>query len=771
MNYIHAHATARVKLMVCCCLALVMAAAPLCYVAPPELQPTEQGMAPAPSPVVTDLDLANDDLIARMLTPRAQIRLGPGLANTEALMRRASNQSLSYTVRSVWSGIVEYLFPPHGVFRRGDLLVRVYDPALLSELERARRQMDSENVHPLTIATMRARQAESEAVDPQAARPHAAAPTPAATAAVSSRAAAAAPATAPVATRPAAAVRLVQVPQFDFEANSSEQDQLREQARLAGTAVPAAIDECRAALKELNAAQDKLAQRHRLLEQGALAKQALLPSEERMSAARAAYSEAEAQLAEAQEGYDRIAERIHALEAEAEKAHAEVQAAREENARRAEAAAKRSVPAPARQITPPAPRTPIALETRGTRSAEAPADTPERTASDPAATGERDPGVRVYRITEEMRDLTAPRWEELPADAAGVISEVLAPEGSTVKQGDELLRVANLQIARLTTCVPAQNLAEFRIGRSVTVEFEEYPDAIFGGWISDISLDAGTDQAEIGLMVVCRTGRFADDPYLALRWMTLESGIGQDKGETASLEPVLRAPHSATADSRLAQIFPTIGPGDAFVKRATEATLPLDDHFTGRLELQPMECLPDAGQEPAEGARRLAALSEWRRTYVDGMTTAVLDGGTCISYPAEGEVSDAIRLMLEARVHHRPNLCAATMREALGWGLGDAHQWATRLPKVGYVARKDGLPRPGDILVWPFTYGSGRSQHIGFAVRQGRKLMLLSNLTGTLGTTEVLDGYIAFYRPDDQPAAEAELADAAVPASVAETRR
>ncbi len=729
-------------------------------------------VAGPPSPIVTNLDATNDDLIARMLTPRARIRLGPGLANTEALMRRASNQSLSYTVRSLWSGIVEYLFPPHGVFRRGDMLARVYDPELLSELERARRQMDAESVHPLTIATMRARRTigaeppEDQAEEAAAA----AAATPARPAATPARPAVTAPRPAAPA-RSTTPVRLVEVPDFDFEANRAEQDQLREQAQLAGTAVPAAIDECREALKELNSAQEELAQRHRLLEQGALAEQALQPSEERVAKARAAYSVAEAELTEAQAGYDRIADRIHALEAEAEKAHAAIQAAREENARRAEAAAKRTSTPPARETAQPVARAPIAVERRTAPADAAPTNERGRTASGTETADGRDPGVRVYRITEEMRDLTAPRWEDLPAEAAGVISEVLAPEGSTVKQGDELLRVANLQLARLTTRVALNNLSEFRIGRSVTVEFEEYPDAVFGGWVSEIDLDAGTDEAEVDLLVVCRTGRFADDPYLALRWMTLESGIGRDKGEAAALEPVLGTPRSAAADVRLAQIFPTIGPGDAFVKRAAEATMPVDDHFTGRLQLQPMERLGDMAEQQADGAKHLEALAEWRKTYVDGMTTAVLDNGTCISYPSEGEVSNAIRLMLEARVHHRPNLCAATMREALGWGLGDAHQWATRLPKVGYVAREDGLPRPGDILVWPFTYGSGRSQHIGFAVRQGRKLMLLSNLTGSLGTTEVLDGYIAFYRPEDQPVAADEVADAAPATPAADARR
>ena len=103
--------------------------------------------------------------------------------------------------------------------------------------------------------------------------------------------------------------------------------------------------------------------------------------------------------------------------------------------------------------------------------------------------------------------------------------------------------------------------------------------------------------------------------------------------------------------------------------------------------------------------------------------------------------------MLRGEVSHIPDRCAGSMREALGWGLGDAHVWAYDLPRVGYAARPAGLARPGDILVWPFTYGPRSSQHIGFAVQQNGRLMLLSNLSGNLGTTEILPGFIAFYRP------------------------
>jgi hypothetical protein len=111
--------------------------------------------------------------------------------------------------------------------------------------------------------------------------------------------------------------------------------------------------------------------------------------------------------------------------------------------------------------------------------------------------------------------------------------------------------------------------------------------------------------------------------------------------------------------------------------------------------------------------------------------------------------------MATAQVTHVPDRCARTMREALGWGLGDAAVWMNRLPERGYKPRQDGLARPGDILVWPFTYGPRRSQHIGVAVSQAGKLMLLSNLGGTLGTTELLGGYVAFYKPAEPKVAKA----------------
>ncbi len=742
MNYSIADLISRV-VATACCLAALLAVAPA-HAAMPDSTPAE-------APSVAEREAAYDQLLSRMFTPEAEIRLGPGRADTRQIMRRASRPSLSYTISSLWAGIVEYVFPPHGLFRRSDLIARVYDPELLSDLEHARERMGAEDVAPLTIAAPSPpppqeseAEAPAERSDIQDPPPEAAdAPPPASSLSHGRPEASAGEAPAEEAASP-----LPEIPDFDFEANGRRQDELREQAQLVASAIPEALEQCAAAREKLDVAREELASRHRLLEQGALAREALRPAEERVAKARAACDRAEARLAEAQEGYERISGRIAALQEEAEAAHEAIQMARAARAEQAAATSRQQAPPTAESQAPLQEPPEIALEPRG----DAETDGRDDQTAEPSSTeGEVEPddaeAVRVYHITDQMRDIAAERWEEVAAEAPGAVSEVLAPEGSVVEAGDDLLRVANLQLARVTATVPADHLPDFQVGRSVTITFQDYPDVVFGGWVEDVAPVAGTDEASVSLMVVSRGGRFAHDPYLALRWMTLEAGVGADKVEARSLQPALRAPRSARTDVHLARMFPTIAPSEAWEQRVTKPRVPVEDRFTGRLQVQPMDRLVDAGAYEADGGGRLAELCEWRETFIDGMTTTMLEDGTCISYPADGDVSDAVRMMLEGNVSHRRNLCAATMREALGWGLGDAHQWATRLPRRGYVPREDGLPRPGDILVWPFTYGPSHSEHIGFAVRQGRKLMLLSNLAGRLGTTEILGGYIAFYRP------------------------
>ncbi len=122
--------------------------------------------------------------------------------------------------------------------------------------------------------------------------------------------------------------------------------------------------------------------------------------------------------------------------------------------------------------------------------------------------------------------------------------------------------------------------------------------------------------------------------------------------------------------------------------------------------------------------------------------------GTSLIFPAKAETAGAIRRMARGEVSSVPDYCARTMREALGWGLGDAHDW-TALPSRGYNQRPAGTPaQPGDIVVWPFTYGSRNSQHIGVAVKTDAGMRLLSNLSGDLGLTPLSGGYRAYWRSE-----------------------
>jgi len=214
----------------------------------------------------------------------------------------------------------------------------------------------------------------------------------------------------------------------------------------------------------------------------------------------------------------------------------------------------------------------------------------------------------------------------------------------------------------------------------------------------------------------------------------------------------------ATVYQMLPLVPPQIGPGQDTVAQVK------DREYVGVVRMGEMGGDSATAHSTPENASRLAKLRSWRDSFTAGMQTGIF-GNLALTYPRDAEVSRAIERLASGSVSHIPNMCAGTMHEALGWGLGDAAQWLTRLPERGYMPRKDGLARPGDILVWPFTYGPRRNQHIGVAVNQGGKLMLLSNLSGTLGTSELLGGYVAFYRPK----AKANVLAAAKPATAKAT--
>lgn len=128
------------------------------------------------------------------------------------------------------------------------------------------------------------------------------------------------------------------------------------------------------------------------------------------------------------------------------------------------------------------------------------------------------------------------------------------------------------------------------------------------------------------------------------------------------------------------------------------------------------------------------------------LSSRYASSGPVLTYPAEAATSNAIRLMATRQVSTGYNRCAATVRQAMGFGLGDAHEWV-RLSQRGFTRRPKGEPaQPGDIVVWPFTFGSRRSQHIGIAVGTSGGTKLLSNMEGTMKVTRMAPGYAAFYR-------------------------
>lgn len=134
-------------------------------------------------------------------------------------------------------------------------------------------------------------------------------------------------------------------------------------------------------------------------------------------------------------------------------------------------------------------------------------------------------------------------------------------------------------------------------------------------------------------------------------------------------------------------------------------------------------------------------------TYLLGKTG---QPGPKITFPASAATAQAIRRFASQSISHRPGRCAASMREAMGWGLGDAHQWVS-LPQMGFSQRVGEPAQAGDIVVWPFSYGSRRSQHIGIAVGTDNGVRLLSNLSGSICLAPLAPGYRAFYKLQDFP--------------------
>lgn len=728
--------------------------------------PASRQLLPLPAP----------DRFARM--PAARVTVGQGRVDPVYAFT-ASGGAFLYVVKAPTPGVVEYVYPQRGTFQAGEALVRLYDLAILSDLRIGESAMARFASSPFVIAA------------PNSSLP----PLPPGTDFPQPTAAARSLGITLLGPMPTTMPEMP-LPRHNSglePANPSGRPSLARSSGLAPQRATVSRAETRRAtdnnLPEMSQLSEQLADTHRSLEQYS---SALGRLESQMAAARSRVEQAKVDESSsrrlyeqgvlARNVYESTQAKVKAAEqdlAELQQQRSEIAAAREQlsqrsgklqgqiddtvarqgrEAARANAAEETlpddlpTIDSGSRNVAPKA-RARAASRRSALRAPQGGFPSPTtRQRPDLAAlprvpaTSRLRPTVELPALPESTKRLATPRWKDQMAPSDGVVVKQLVPEGVPVKAGTPLLQVANREWARIYADIRRQNVENFPIGAPITATFDEYPGVKVEGWINAVNPVKGTDLARVEMVVLCRDGYYPDDTYASLQWLTLAAPL-VEKDRREPLEPGLEVKTAAASGKAkvyelLPLVPPQVGPGQEIV------ATPRRNEFVGVVRLGEMDlqsATPQTKQRP-EHAKRLATLRQWRESFIEGMTTTLF-GDLSLTYPRQGEVARAVERMATAQVSHDNNRCARTMREALGWGLGDAAMWMKRLPEKGYVPRADGLARPGDILVWPFTYGPRRNQHIGIAVNQGGRLMLLSNLSGTLGTVELQPGYLAFYQP------------------------
>lgn len=713
------------------------------------------GLVPLPAP----------KRLSRM--PIGRIQVGEGRVDPARQMRHPA----LYVVKAQAAGIVEYLYDAAGTTRTGMPLVRVYDPAILTDLRIGESAMSRFVSSPFIIA---GRSTGMPPVPPtDFPRPTAmqrllgwlprSQSLPAPTPRVPQAPLAAEPVRSgltrvgnltpqpepqPVPETPAPTLSTKGVTRLSGQLSDAH-DRMSELSK----SLAALEDQISAKKDQLAEAREDCSARERLYNQGVLARNVYEGAKARVGA-----------LQDELEGLQhKRSETAHAREAATQRLGSLQEQMDEEMAQRANASATmaRREPDPPSAATPlarPTPRraatTPLALTRPAAASAESWFPSPTRQARPELSRLPRlaGPGLRVApelpSVPLEAKRLSDPRWVDQAAPGDGVVVRRLAPEGAQVQPGTPLLEIADREWARVYSDVPQSSLGSFPQGAPVRVSFDNYPGVTLEGFINDRKPLPGTELARVEMVVMAREGYCPDDTYASLEWLVLAAPIVEsDRPEPAT--PAIETVPGTEAGRSIYDLLPlvpsSVGPGQDPVASVKA------DEYVGVLRLGEVGGQALAPHSKPQNSQRLASLRQWRDSFTAGMTTGIF-GNLVLTYPRDNEVGKAVERMATAQVSHDPNRCARTMREALGWGLGDAAMWMDRLPERGYKPRLDGLARPGDILVWPFTYGPRRNQHIGVAVSQGGKLMLLSNLSGTLGTTELLGGYVAFYKPSEQAA-------------------
>ncbi len=694
-----------------------------------------------------------------LVMPHGRIILGSGTINpARHLQQRAAGSQ--YTIKAPLAGIIEFLLRPNSYFDAGQPLLRLYEPDILSDLSQAEQAARIFRDSPYTILQSPAPpedfppsvvdRPDSQPRPQPAVEPREPEPTRPVQSALSQK-----PPTSGIqqasqpepqeVTSDVAAETL----QAELDAASADRGELK--AKLKATE-----DDIGALVPKLQKAKDDLAARQELYDRGILARNALEAAEGHSEGLAARMDELTARRKELQASLAAANDRLQDLE----KKSAQSQPNGDNNKTRTQTtpepeadlavnssavSQKQRTTAPHRAETkpetpqqPPAPMVMPEHHPHAGGSVTAPEDASE---TNEEYTRDRVPPG----IPKVFANLSEPKWETVSAPTEGFVTEHLAADGDTVKAGDELLRISNTQWTRLYADLDPEHIASYRTGTPVSIVFDSYPGVRLEGWISDLTpmREAGTIRTE--MVVLCTSGFYANDAYATVRWLSKAAPLNVENSSSVLAPVHEEVPALNVGRDSIYAMFPVV-PVEYGPKQAVELEH-VDGQYAGYIRAVPLSSDSELTNSP-KGKARLKALQQWRASFTEGMTTAIFANELVLTYPAEGRVNRAVERMATGQVSHAKNRCARTMAEAIGFGLGDAADWAKRLPAMGYVQRDDGVARPGDILVWQFTYGPGNTQHIGIAVLQSGRLMLLSNLAGRLGTSEVLPGYLAFHRPD-----------------------
>jgi hypothetical protein len=699
-----------------------------------------------------------------LTTPPMVIHFGWGTSDISGLIHELSASAAPQLILAERPGVLEYVCSPKSIIPWGASLFRIYELDLLSDLREAEEAAAQIGALPVVVAPRNfpsptVRSSAIALPPPLVSQPSAPQPAPGPKPAppdplVKLPRSSAAPGPSP---GPAARQRATPTPKprESLQAASEKLSAAEERIQRMAALVQAAETEVRTAEQTVAPLKEDVAARRRLADAGVIARNDVKAAEERLAEVTAAAEAARSRVAEAQEA-------LRAAEAERDAALAGLERARiapvTEEPRPAAAApktpARRARPRPGPGIAALPPALPEVREQASALDFPSPTLLEDQPPFDEIPPPEhsfslaprRDvPGTEEWEplpLPDEAGDLTRPRWYEQMAPYQCVVARALLPQGARVTEDTPVLELRKTSVGRVRAEIDERYVSFCRVGAPVKVVFP-HSRSVFVGCVSRVepTRSPRPPGALVEMLLVEGTTNAAA-VYADLEWLSLAAPMLPDRPEPL----VYRPPQpNRPSPTELSELFP-LGPAGGLEPDITEA--PPDGRLSGSLQFVSSKRPRRFQESDPVATRKLRRLRAWRRSFIDGMKTTVFpETGLSLTYPREGEVCRAVERMATRRVSHQPNMCAKSLAEAFGWGLGDAAMWARRLPERGYKHRKDGIARPGDIVVWPFTYGPSRSQHVGIAVAQGNTMMLLSNEGGVLGTTPLKGGYLAYYKP------------------------